>query len=612
MSIALVVGLSLAALTCKRHQSAKPEPVGYHTLSGSRPVDPGGDDDGQWTMPAKDVQNTRFSRLDQITTQNAGSLVPKFTFETGIHRGHEEAPLVVGKTLYLVTPFPNKLFAIDLESALAAGPNGDVKPKWVFDPHADPAAKGVACCDVVNRGVVYSEGKLFYNTLDAHTIAVDAETGQQVWNTKVGEISQGESMTMAPLVVKGKVLVGNSGGEFGIRGWLTALDAATGNIAWRAYHTGPDADCLIGPAFHPFYDSEKGKDLGLHSWPPDKWKIGGAGAWGWVSYDPDLDLVYYGTANPGPWNPEQRVGDNKWSAGIFARKPDTGEAVWFYQYSPHDLHDYDAVNESIVTDLEKDGVKRKVLLHAERTGYVFVFDRATGEVLSATPFDHITTSHGFDPKTGKILFDEGKATGTGKTIHDICPASPGAKDWQPAAWSPKTGLLYIPHQHLCQEEEGTEANYIAGTPFVGANVKMYPGPGGYRGVFRAWDPVAAKSRWEIHESFPVWSGAMVTAGNVAFYGTMDGWFKAVDATNGNVLWSYKLDAGTVGQPVTFKGPDGKQYVAIPSGPGGWAGAIVAADLDARDDTAALGFVNAMKDLPKATKKGGRLWVFGLP
>lgn len=598
----------VAATACRRKPQGEPPPSEHHTLHGAKVVPLEGDDDGQWTMPAKDLQATRFSRLEQITPANVGQLQLKWSFDTKIYRGHEEAPLVVGDTLYLVTPFPNKLFAFDLTSS--QGPSK--APKWVYDPKVDHAAQGVACCDVVNRGAVFHEGKIIYNTLDAHTVAVDAKDGHEVWRTKLGEISKGESMTMAPLLVKGKVLVGNSGGEFGVRGWLTALDANDGKQLWRAYSTGPDGDCLIGPNFKPFYAHDRGVDLGVHTWPPEKWKIGGGTVWGWVSYDPELDLIFYGTANPGPWNPDQRAGDNKWTAGLFARKPDTGDAAWFFQYSPHDLHDYDGVNESIVVDLELNGVRRKVLLHAERNGYLMVIDRGTGEVLSAIPFDHITSTRGFDPKEGKFIPVEEKSPTTNKVSHDICPASPGAKDWQPMAWSPKTGLLYIPHQHLCQEEEGVEANYIAGTPYVGANVKMYAGPGGYRGVYRAWDPIAGKSKWEIHESFPVWTGTVVTSANVAFYGTLDGWFKAVDAVTGKILWTYKLDSGTVGQPITFKGPDGKQYVAITSGPGGWAGAVVAAGLDTRDHTGALGFIGAVTDLPKATKAGGSLYVFGLP
>ncbi len=487
-----------------------------------------------------------------------------------------------------------------------------LRMKWSYKPKPVASAQGVACCDVVNRGAAYAHGKIFYNTLDAHTVAVEAQTGQEVWKTKLGEINRGETMTMAPLVVKDKVLVGNSGGEFGVRGWLTALDAHTGKIAWRAYSTGPDADVLIGPTFKPFYPQDRGKDLGVSTWPPDAWKIGGGTVWGWISYDPELNLIYYGTGNPGPWNPDQRPGDNKWTAGIFARNPDNGQAVWAYQWSPHDVHDYDGINEQILLDLPINGPTRKVLVRPERNGYIYVLDRATGEVLSAKPFVYITSSTGVDLKTGRPTGVEAKTPELGKVVREICPAPPGGKDWQPSAFSPRTGLLYIPHNNLCHDTESVEANYIAGTPFVGMNVKMYAGPGGHRGEFSAWDPVAEKKVWSIQERFPVWSGAVVTAGDVVFYGTMDGWFKAVHARTGEVLWQFKVDSGIIGQPITYRGPDGKQYVAILSGVGGWSGAIVSGDLDRRDGTGALGFINAMTDLPQYTNKGGTLYAFSLP
>jgi lanthanide-dependent methanol dehydrogenase len=560
-------------------------------------------DDGQWIMPAKNYASWRYSGLSEINSGNVGNLRQAWSFSTGLTAGHEAAPLVVGDTMYVVTPFPNILFALDPVVGTM---------KWKYEPKPSRAAQGVACCDVVNRGAAYADGKIFYNTLDAHTVGVDAVTGEEVWKTKVGEINLGESMTMAPIVVKGKVLVGNSGGEFGVRGWITALDTNDGSLVWRAYNTGPDADVLIGANFRPFYEGDRGKDLGVTTWPPDLWKIGGGTVWGWISYDPELDLIYHGTANPGPWNPELRPGDNKWTAAIFARRPDTGEAIWAYQWSPHDLYDYDGINENVLLDLPIGGTTRKVLVRPERNGFIYVLDRATGEVLSADTFVHVTVTEGVDLKTGRPIEVKEKATGFGRIVRDICPAAPGAKDWQPSAWSPRTGLLYIPHQNLCMEMEGLEANYIAGTPYVGASVKMYPGPGGFRGEFSAWDPINRRKAWSIKENFPVWSGAVVTAGDVVFYGTMEGWFKAIHARTGELLWQTKLGSGIIGQPVTYRGRDGKQYVAILAGVGGWAGAIVSGDLDPRDGTAALGFVNAMKDLPDHTTKGGMLYVFALP
>jgi len=561
--------------------------------------------DGEWPMAARDHANTRYSPLGEITPANVAGLTLVFSFSMGVERGQEAAPVVVGNTMYVVAPYPNFLYALDLTK-----PQSPLK--WTFAPNPQAKAQGVACCDLVNRGVAFADGKVFMNTLDGQSIAVDAASGKEVWRTKLGDIGKGETITMAPLVVKDKVLVGNSGGELGVRGWLVALDTKTGREVWRAWSTGPDRDVLIGPGFKPYYESERGKDLGMTTWPGQAWTVGGGNVWGWISYDPQADLVYYGTANPGPWNPEQRPGANKWTAGIFARRPSDGQARWFYQYSPHDLHDYDGVNENVLLDLDWKGSPRKLLVHPDRNGYVYVMDRLTGQVLAADPFVHITTTEGVDLKTGQLKYNPKKEPRVGETIREICPVSPGGKDWQPSAWSPRTRLLYIPHQNLCQDSESYDVSYIAGTPYVGVDSKMYAGPGGFRGVFTAWDVQAGRKRWSINERFPVWSGALATAGDVVFYGTMDGWFKAVDARTGKPLWQFRTESGIIGQPISYRGPDGRQYVAILAGVGGWAGAIVSGNLDGRDGTAAKGFVNAMKDLPAYTGKGGRLYVFALP
>lgn len=562
-----------------------------------------------WPMAAKDYANTRYSELDQITPENAKDLKRAWTFDTGIHRGQEAAPVVVGNTMYVVTPWPNALYAFDLTKP---GP----AVKWRYVPKTAPFAKGVACCDTVNRGAAFADGKVFITNLDAHVCGVDAATGKELWRTKVGDIHKGETVTMSPLVVRGKVLVGNSGGEFGVRGWLKALDANSGQVAWTAYSTGPDADVKIGADFKPFYPQDRGKDLGVTSWPPQQWKIGGGTVWGWLSYDPALNLVYYGTGNPGPWNEAQRPGDNKWTCGAFARNPDTGDAKWFYQYSPHDLYDHDGVNEHVLAELPINGAPRKVLIHPERNGYVYVLDRATGEVLSADPFVRITASKGVDLASGKLIPNPDKKPKLGVEIRDVAPIHAGAKDWQPSSFSPRTGLLYMPHQTMSMDWEGVEANYIAGTPYVGANSKMYADPvdpgDGSRGAVTAWDPVQRKTVWRVKEKFPVWSGTCATAGGLVFYGTMDGWFKAVDAKTGTEVWKHKIDSGIIGQPTTFRTPDGKQHVAVLSGVGGWAGSIVSGDLDPKDTSAANGWVNAMKDLPQARKKGGTLYGFALP
>jgi PQQ-dependent dehydrogenase (methanol/ethanol family) len=573
-------------------------------VSAGDPADVG-NEDGQWPMAGKDYQNRRFSGLDQINTGNVAHLQVAWVFSTGINKGHEGAPLVAGDTMYVVTPFPNDVYAFDLRRPGAP-------PRWSYKPHPMPAAQGVACCDVVNRGAALANGKLFFNTLDGQTIAIDTNSGKEAWRRRLGDINRGETMTMAPLVVGDKVLVGNSGGELGVRGWLTALEADSGAISWRAYSTGSDGDCRIGATFHPFYAQDRGRDLGIHSWPPERWKMGGGTVWGFLSYDPELDLVYYGTANPGVWNPELRPGDNKWSAGIFARHPSDGQAVWYYQWSPHDLYDHDGINENVLVDLDIGGRRRRVLGHADRNGYFYLLDRATGQVLSATAFVAINSSHGVDLTTGRLIPAGEKQPRMGQVVRDICPAAPGAKDWQPMAFSPRTGWFYIPHNNLCQDEEATEVGYIAGTPYVGANVRYHAGPGGNRGALTAWDPIAARPVWSVKESFPAWSGALATGGGLVFYGDMEGWFKALDARTGALRWQFQTGSGVIGQPISYRGPDGKQYVAVFSGVGGWAGSMVSADLDPRDATAGNGWGAVMKDLPAHTGKGGTLFVFALP
>jgi PQQ-dependent dehydrogenase (methanol/ethanol family) len=604
-ALALAAALALAILGCRKQTLDTSRPDSARALGGAA-ADPAvlQQDDGQWVMPAKNYASTRFSSLDEINAQTVSRLGVSWTFSTGMVAGHEAAPLVVGDTMFVVTPFPNIVYALDLSR-----PGAPVK--WQYDPKPPGASKGVACCDLVNRGAAYGEGAIFFNTLDGRTIALDAATGRARWITRLADINRGETMTMAPLVVKGKVLVGNSGGEFGVRGWLTALEAASGAVAWRAYSTGPDKDVLIGPNFKPFYQNDRGKDLGITTWPGEGWRTGGGTVWGWISYDPELDLIFYGTSNPGPWNPDQRPGDNKWTTAMFARRPDTGEALWAYQTSPHDLFDHDGVNELVLADLTMGGRARKIAMRADRNGLLYVMDRTNGEVLSAAPFGYVNSNRGVDMKTGRLIPVDEKTPRQGVVVRDICPAAPGMKDWQPTSFSPRTGLLYIPHQNLCEDVEAMTASYIAGTPYVGASVVYKPGPGGHRGQVTAWDPGAAKAAWVVKEPFPVWSGTVVTAGDVVFYGTMDGWFKAVHAKTGEPLWQFKCGSGIIGQPIVYKGPDGHEYVAVLAGVGGWAGAIVSNDLDPRDATAGNGFGTVLADLKDATTRGGMLYVFSL-
>ena len=519
----------------------------------------------EWSTPSGTPQGTRFSSLADITPANAGTLVEEFAFATGMRASHQGQPLVVGNTMYIVTPFPNKLIALDLANPGAV--------RWTFAPQVRQYARGVACCDVVNRGAVYAEGKIIYNLLDDTTVAVDAVTGRQVWRTRLGDVTTGETLTGAPIVVNRKVIVGNAGGELGIRGWVQALDLATGKPVWKSYNTGPDADVKIGAKFKAFYAKDQGKDLGATSWPGTMWKQGGATSWAWFTYDPGLNLIYHGTANPGVWNPDMRPGDNKWGATIFARNPDTGEAVWAYQLTPHDGWDYDAVNESIVADLTVRGVARQVIVHFNKNGFAYTMDRATGEVLVAEKFGHVTWADRVDLKTGAPAVNPAMVPHQGVVTRGICPSPLGVKDFEPAAFSPKTGLFYIPAINFCDDLEPLQAMYIAGTPFVGADVSFAPGPGGFLGELVAWDAAKGTRAWSVQEPLPLYGGVLATAGNVVFYGTLDRKFKAVDAATGKVLFEKQLECGVVGNPVAYTAPDGKQRVAVYTGVGWLAGGL---------------------------------------
>jgi lanthanide-dependent methanol dehydrogenase len=577
---------------------------GEVSVAGTRIAAPHTGSPGEWTQQAGDYANSRYSALDQVTAANVASLHVAWAFSTGVLRGHEGGPLVVDNTMYLVTPYPNVAYALDLTKS-------GQPLKWKVRPENAQAAVGIACCDVVNRGAAYADGRLFYNLLDGHTIAIDATTGALLWRTRMGSIAHGETMTMAPIVVKGKVLVGSSGGEMGVRGWIAALDAASGKELWRAYNAGPDADMKVGPRFRAFYAHDRGANLGVSSWPGGAWKSGGATVWGWLSYDPELDLVYHGTSNPGPWNGEQRPGDNKWSAAIIARDPDTGEMVWAFQPTPHDLWDYDAVNENILVDLPIAGTVRRALVHFDRNGFAYTMDRATGEVLLAKAFVPMNWSSGVDLATGRPNVNPEKRPVSGKKVTNICPSLEGGKNQQPAAFSPATGLFYVPTNNLCMDFETRPVAYIPGTPYIGAMAPETGGPGGYRGEFMAWDATTGRKVWGIREPYPVWSGALATRGNVVFYGTLDGWFKAVDARTGKPLWQFRVGTGIVGNAMSYLGPDGKQYVAVYAGPGGDMGLLIAGDIAANLPYDVRERGSTLPDIARWTSWGGMLFVFSL-
>ena len=603
---AAVLPAAWAAKPAKSPAGSGAVPQGMTTdvpgaLPGIRLVSPV--PNGQWLLPAGDYANTRYSPLSQINTSNVQSLKLVGSMSIGIPHGFEGQPLVVGSTMYVVTPYPNKLIALDLTKP-------GFPQKWAFDPYPDIRSVGIACCDTVNRGAVYANGKIIYNTLDAHTVAVDANTGKLVWETKIGDIKLGETITMAPLVVKNIAYVGISGGEMGVRGRLTALDVNSGNILWRAWSTGSDEDVRIGPDFHPFYKKDQGKNLGITTWNAGQWKMGGGPIWGWLSYDPELNLLYYGTGNPAPWNPDMRPGTNHWSCTIWARDPQTGMAKWAYQVVPHDSWDYDEIMEGILVDMPWHGQERKLMLRPSRTGFMLVLDRSTGELLAADPYVPVNWAKSFNLKTGIPDIDPSKRAHFGNYTMDICPSSTGGKDFIPSAFSPKTGYVYIPAHNTCMDYKGTEVNYIAGTPYLGASVRMYPGPGGYHGDLIAWDVEHQKKAWEIKDAvLPVYAGVLATGGDLVFYGTLEGWFRAVDARTGRILWQAKTGSGIIGDPITFTGPDGKQYVAVYSGIGGWMGAAAFPSISVDAPYAGLGAFGAMANIKNITAPGAALYVY---
>jgi len=562
-------------------------------------------DDKQWVMPGKDYSQTRFSTLSQINPRNVKNLRPAWTFSTGTLRGHEGAPLVVGDTMYVHTSFPNNVYALDLK-----GPDVG-RIKWAYLPKQDPSVQAVACCDNVNRGLSYADGKVFLSQLDGNLVALDATTGKEAWKVQNADPKVGATMTSAPHIYKDKVIVGVSCGEFGVRGHVTAYNVKDGQQVWRAYSMGPDEDLLLADDFNQANPHFGQRKQGIETWQGDQWKTGGGTTWGWYAFDPQLNLFYYGTGNPSTWNPSQRPGDNKWSMTIFARDVDTGKAKWGYQMTPWDAWDYDGVNEMILADLKIGGKPVKALVHFDRNGFGYTLDRTNGSLLVAEKFDPaVNWATGVDKKTGRPIEVAAMRTEAGKNSQGVCPAALGSKDQQPASFSPRTSLFYVPTNHVCMDYEPFEVKYTAGQPYVGATLRMFPGPGGHMGAVIAWDATTGKIVWSNNERFSAWSGTLVTASDLVFYGTLEGYMKALDAKTGKELWRFKTPSGIIGNPMTYIGPDGKQYIAILSGVGGWAGIGLAAGLEG--DSEGLGAVGAYKKLAEYTTLGGVLTVFSLP
>ena len=568
------------------------------------PLETDAQDPNQWVLPLGSYSAIRHSKLNQITPANVAKLKVAWMMSTGTLRGQEGQPLVVGDMMYFESSYPNFVYAVNLDDI------GHIV--WRFAPEQDKFAPSVACCDVVNRGVAYADGKLLVSTLDTHLYALDAKTGKVLWNAKNGDPETGQTMTSAPLVIRDKVIVGIAGGEYGVRGYITAYDLNSGKMAWRGYSVGSDQDVLLdaNKTIDGATQQPVGKDSSVKTWQGDQWKLGGGTTWGWYTYDPQLNLLYYGSGNPGTWNPSERPGDNKWSTSIFARNPDTGVVAWVYQMTPHDAWDYDGINESVLTDSTVDGQTVPTLTHFDRNGFAYVLDRRNGKLIRANKFDPSTNwAKEIDLKTGRPVVNPDKMTKEDVNVKEICPAAQGAKNHQPASYDPASKLFYVATNHICMDYQAFSVKYKGGFPYVGALLSMYPADhGNVRGRLIAYNNITGETKWSINDMFQDYSGPLTTDSGVLFYGTLGGWLKAVDTSSGKVLYQFHTPSGIIGNPITYM-HKGKQYVAVLTGVGGWAAIGLAEGLT--KGTEGLGAVGLTTSLNDWTNLGGTLVVFSL-
>jgi methanol dehydrogenase (cytochrome c) subunit 1 len=560
-----------------------------------------------WVMQTKDYGSTHFSEMIDINANNVKNLKVAWSFSTGVLNGHEGGPLVVDGIMYVHTPYPNNVFAISLDE-----PD---KILWQFKPKQNPAARAVACCDVVNRGLAYAPaGKdypatIFLNQLDGHVVAINAKTGEVLWKMENSDIAMGSTLTIAPFVVKDKVIVGTSGAELGVRGYATAYNIKDGKQAWRVYATGPDEDIKLSKDFNSANPHYGQFGLGLKTWEGDAWKIGGGTNWGWYAYDSDLEMLYYGSGNPAPWNETMRPGDNKWTMTIWGRDVNTGEAKFGYQKTPHDEWDYAGVNYMGLSEQMVDGKMTKLLTHPDRNGLVYTLNRENGNLVNAFKIDDtVNWVKKVDLKTGLPIRDPEYSTHMDHQATGICPSAMGYHNQGIESYDPNKKLFFMGTNHICMDWEPFMLPYRAGQFFVGATLNMYPGPKGTLGQVKAMNSVTGKMEWEVQEKFAVWGGTTATAGDLVFYGTLDGYIKARHSKTGEELWKFKLPSGVIGHPITYK-HNNKQYVAIYYGVGGWPGVGLVFDL--ADPTAGLGAVGAFKELAHYTQMGGGVMVFAL-
>jgi PQQ-dependent dehydrogenase (methanol/ethanol family) len=500
-----------------------------------------------WPVYGGDPGNTRFSPLTQINTANVGKLKVAWALQLGTLRSQESTPILVGDTLYVTSSWgPKHVFAVNART-------GEVR--WKYSPEMPEGIDQFACCDVDNRGVAHANGKIFVGRRDGYLVALDAKTGRELWKTQVVDYTQGSAITSPPTIVKNLVITGFAGGEYGVRGAILAYDQDTGKEVWRL-HTVP------GPG-------EPGND----TWKGDSWKFGGGVVWYIGSYDPALNLLYYGTSNAAPWagivrgNDSSNIGQytNLYTAATLAINPDTGKIVWHYQSTPHDVWDYDGVNELVLVDLDIGGAKTPVALKADRNGFFYVLDRRNGKLVSAKSFVEVNWATGVDMATGRPIEVPEKRPRLKYKATNICPNLIGGKNWMPMSYSPQTGLVYIPSLNLCMDLEGVDVQYKRGAFYLGLEFDLdKTGPGGNLGEVIAWDPVKQQKVWGNQSELPYLGGMLTTAGGLVFHGDIRGWFHALDARTGQTLWRFNTGSGISAGPMTFE-LDGKQYVAVVSG-----------------------------------------------
>jgi len=487
--------------------------------------------------------NQRYSALKQIHSGNVAQLRPTWAYSLNNPQSQESQPIVHEGVMYVTTH--NTTMAINPLTG---------KQIWKQEVELPQDVFKMACCGILNRGAVAFDGKLYRSTLDAHVIALDMKTGKQLWKSKAADYLNGQAMTSAPLIANGVVMTGIAGGEYGTRGFIDGWDPVSGKQLWRIYTTAAPG--------------EKGGD----TWPGDTHTKGGAPTWLTGVYDPKLDLVYWGTGNGGPWNPNVRKGDNLYINSVLAFRPKTGEMVWHYQFSPNDPYDYDATEVGMLVDMKVAGKDRQVLAQANRNGFFYVLDRATGELLAANPYVKVNWADRIDLKTGRPVPSAIDAKARAGEDVEIFPSVLGGKNWSPMSWNPATGLAYANTLNISWPYQLAKPEYKKGEWYLGVNFRGVNMPkDAPHGYLSAMDPMTGKSKWQMAwPGQPSMAGTLSTAGNLVFTGAATGEFMAVDASTGKKLWEFQTGSGIIGLPVTWE-HQGKQYVSIVSGAGGvWA------------------------------------------